>query len=177
MVENGKIAQQTACLQVAQSMCAAIRTAPKTQGKDQIECCIVSGADLITLACRMDAIGKDRQMSFMNRDANNVRASDALILVGVRDITHGLDEVCGYCGHNNCIECAASPSKCYFSAIDVGIAIGSAVSLAADNRIDNRVLFSAGRASMDLEFLKKGTGQVLAIALSVTGKSPYFDRK
>ena len=36
---------------------------------------------------------------------------------------------------------------CAFSVTDLGIAVGSAVSLAADNRMDNRVLFSAGKGA------------------------------
>jgi uncharacterized ferredoxin-like protein len=60
--------------------------------------------------------------------------------------------------------------------MDLGIAIGSAVSVAADNRIDNRVMFSAGRAGMNLKFLGGTARQVIGIPLAAKGKSPFFDR-
>ena len=60
---------------------------------------------------------------------------------------------------------------------DLGIAIGSAVSVAADGRIDNRVMFSVGKAAMSLGMLGREMALVFGIPLSASGKSPYFDRK
>ena len=61
--------------------------------------------------------------------------------------------------------------------MDLGIAIGSAVAAAADGRVDNRVLFSAGRAAMSLGLMGEDVRMVMAIPLSVKGKNPFFDRK
>jgi uncharacterized ferredoxin-like protein len=58
----------------------------------------------------------------------------------------------------------------------MGIAVGSAVSLAGDMRVDSRVMFSVGKMAMDMN-LMPGCSMVLAIPLSVSGKSPFFDRK
>ena len=46
----------------------------------------------------------------------------------------------------------------------------------ADLRIDNRIMFTAGKAAASLGLLgdKK---LIFGIPLSVSGKSPYFDRK
>ena len=59
----------------------------------------------------------------------------------------------------------------------VGIAIGSAAAAAADARVDNRVMFSVGRAARSLGLLGASVTLVLGIPLSVSGKSPFFDRK
>lgn len=74
--------------------------------------------------------------------------------------------------------CAENPQEnpCAINSIDVGIAIGSACSKAADMRIDTRVMFSAGAAAQEMNLLP-GCRQVIALALSVSSKSPFFDRK
>lgn len=82
---------------------------------------------------------------------------------------------CGYCGYPSCSMNPQS-NPCAFNSIDVGIAIGAACSVAADLRVDTRVMFSAGWCSMDLDYLP-GCKQVLAIALSASSKNPFFDRK
>ncbi|MDE5658742.1 MAG: ferredoxin domain-containing protein, partial [Muribaculaceae bacterium] len=82
---------------------------------------------------------------------------------------------CGHCGFPTCADKPA-PAPCAFNSIDVGIAIGSACSLAADCRVDTRTLFSAGMGAMRLNLLP-GCRQVLAIAVSTTSKNPFFDRK
>jgi uncharacterized ferredoxin-like protein len=58
----------------------------------------------------------------------------------------------------------------------MGIAVGSAVALAANLRVDNRVMFSVGKMAKDMDLLP-GCSMVLAIPLSISGKSPFFDRK
>ena len=59
----------------------------------------------------------------------------------------------------------------------LGIAAGSAAGVAADARIDNRIIFSAGRAALSLKLMGDRVKVILSIPLSATGKSPYFDRK
>ena len=48
---------------------------------------------------------------------------------------------------------------------------------AADARVDSRVMFSVGRAARSLGLLGASVTLVLGIPLSVSGKSPFFDRK
>lgn len=43
--------------------------------------------------------------------------------------------------------------------------------------LDNRVMFSIGRACLDLGLFEPKVKQALGIPLSVTGKNPFFDRK
>jgi hypothetical protein len=50
--------------------------------------------------------------------------------------------------------------------VDVGIAIGSACSVAADHRVDTRVMFSAGLAAQQLDWLD-GCTQAIAISIPV----------
>ena len=65
---------------------------------------------------------------------------------------------------------------CAINSVDLGIAIGSACATAADERVDTRVMFSAGLAARRLGLLG-ACGCVMAIPVSVDSKNPFFDRK
>lgn len=177
MIINSDKAEMDAVLNVAQQMCAAARTAPKTKGQDYIHTCILTEEHLEILALKMEESGKELGYGFFLRDAGNVRASKAVVLLGVENVRRGLGSGCSYCGHEGCNACKEVEGTCVFGPLDLGIAIGSAVSVAADARIDSRIMFSVGRAALDLGFFDKSVTEVIGIPLSVSGKSPYFDRK
>jgi uncharacterized ferredoxin-like protein len=61
--------------------------------------------------------------------------------------------------------------------IDLGIAIGSAVSTASVLKIDNRIMLSIGLAAVNLKILGKDVKIAYGIPLSISGKNPFFDRK
>lgn len=170
-------AERDIALEAAKRMCAAARTAPKTRGIDKIETLVLTEDELLSLADRMEEIdirrnGENR--THFTRDANNLRSSQAVVLIGVQSFRYGLN--CGYCGHPSCGECAAAGGSCFFRSADLGIAVGSAVSVAADMRIDSRVMFSVGVAAGEMGYLS-GDITWLGIPLSISGKSPFFDRK
>jgi uncharacterized ferredoxin-like protein len=177
MIEDSRTAETTAVLNVARQICAAARTAPKACGKDQLSSCILTEGNKDKLAAEMDRLAKVLDRPFFGRDANNVRASQAVVLLGVTLEQRGLNEACKLCRNENCNECAEKNGVCIFAPMDLGIALGSAVSIAADNRMDSRILFSAGQAARSLNILPKEVGIIMAIPLSVSAKSPFFDRK
>jgi len=59
--------------------------------------------------------------------------------------------------------------------LDLGIAIGSAVKVASDLNVDNRVMFTIGVAALALGLMDADV--VIGIPLSATGKNIYFDRR
>ena len=177
MIYTGKEMETKAVMDAAQAMCAAARTAPKACGIDHIVTAVLTGEEKDALAAEMERLGAELGADFFIRDAGNVRAAQAIVLIGIREGKRGLNAICGYCHYADCAECADKNGVCVYDPVDVGIAVGSAVSIAADWRMDNRVLFSAGRAAISLGTLGEGVGQVLGIPLSVSGKSPFFDRK
>ncbi len=59
----------------------------------------------------------------------------------------------------------------------MGIAVGSAISIASDNRVDNRIMYTVGIAVKELNLFEEGTAIVYGIPLSATSKNPFFDRK
>lgn len=173
MVYDERDIRKTQALDIAQKMLVAARTAPKGKGVDVVECAVVDGDDLEALACTMEAVGKERGHQFFLRDANCVRKSLCVALVGTRTKLQGLN--CGYCGFPTCSE-KPQEAPCEVNSVDVGIALGAAVSRAQAFGVDTRIMFSAGLAAQQLGLLGEGVGQVYAIPVSISSKSPFFDR-
>ena len=175
-IESG-LAEKEAVLVVAEKMCIAARTAPKTRGIDRIITAVLTEIDLEKLAAEMDALGHKHDEQFRTRnirDAKSVRNSDAVVLIGTKTKPRGIT-FCSFCGFENCSETQQKGGHCAFDDIDLGIALGSAVSIAADNRIDNRVMFSVGKTAMEMHLLGNDVNKILGIPLSVSGKNKYFD--
>ncbi|WP_195270287.1 DUF2148 domain-containing protein [Eubacterium sp. 1001713B170207_170306_E7] len=176
MICHSQDAETSGILHVAQGMCVAARTAPKARGIDHIDACYLTGGEKETLAAEMDRLGKAQELAFFIRDAQNVRDSAAVVLIGASLGQRGLNEACRYCHYQNCAECASQNGVCAFDPMDLGIALGSAVSVAAAAHVDNRIMFSVGKAAISLGCLGEEMSMVLGIPLSAKGKSPYFDR-
>jgi uncharacterized ferredoxin-like protein len=177
MIENSTAAEKAAVMNAARSMLAAARTAPKTRGIDHIKTCIITGEEKGALADEMDRLSEILSYGFFVRDAICVRSSEAVVLIGTTFDTRKLQEGCAYCNFENCTDCTDKNGVCVYDPMDLGIAVGSAVSVAADARIDNRIMFSAGKAALSLGYMDHDVKIAMAIPLSATGKSPFFDRK
>ena len=152
-------------------MCAA-RTAPKARGTDNLVLAVATDETIVEIAEKMKQLAIEREMEFLNRDAENILQCGAVILFGMKISPLGLN--CAACGFKTCGE-KPKNVPCFFNANDLGIAIGSAASLAADMRVDSRVMFSVGQAVLDLNLLPE-CSMILALPLSVSGKSVFFDR-
>lgn len=173
MIYNERNERHNHILEVGRQMMTAARTAPKGKGIDVIEIAMVEGDDLKTLSQKMVEMGDETGMKFLLRDAGNILEAECVILVGTAPMAQGLN--CKYCGYDHCAD-RLEGVPCAINSIDVGIAIGSACATAADLRVDSRVMFSAGWAAEKLNLLGE-CKQVIAIAISASSKSPFFDRK
>ena len=173
MIINERDSRHEQVLVAARQMMTAARTAPKAKGVDILEIALIEGDDLKRLSDKMVAMVEEHGMKFFLRDADNVLQAECVMLIGTDSLPHGLN--CAHCGYNTCQE---KPEfvPCAINSTDVGIALGSACAMAADLRLDTRVLFSAGLAAQSLDILN-GCKQVFAIAISASSKNPFFDRK
>jgi len=168
--------EREAVKDAAESMAVAARTAPKGRGIDNIEAILIEDrSDRDKLVSRMKELSTTLGKPSMERDAGSIKDSPEILVIGVRSNPAGLD--CKFCGHKTCKELTDSGGVCALNSMDLGIAVGSAVSRAARLHIDNRIMYSIGKAAMDLGWFSEKVSQALGIPLSVTGKSPYFDRK
>ena len=114
----------------------------------------------------MRNLADELDYAFFNRDADNVDASDAVVLFGMEEVRRGLDAGCQYCHFESCADCTEKDGLCAWDAIDIGIAIGSAAAAAADARVDSRVMFSVGRAAKSLGLLGENAGGASAPMLN-----------
>ena len=176
MKTDGTNMEQEGLLEAARKICIAARTAPKGKGTDNLVTVVLTGTEKDEVAREMQRIGEETGVAFFIRDANCVRSAGALVLLGTKISTLGISN-CGFCGFKDCADNEKNKGICAFNTGDLGIAIGSAVSVAADNRVDNRVFFSAGRAAVNLKTLGPEVRIAYGIPLSVGGKSIFFDRK
>lgn len=161
--------------QVADLICVAARTAPKGRGVDNLVTMVVKAGTKDKIANEMRNIAKTTGAQFFERDANCVDKVSIIVLLGQKVNAMGVVP-CGYCGFANCAENIAHKGLCAISIGDLGIALGSAVSVAAQHRVDNRVMFSIGKAALNLGLFEDGVTIAYGIPLSVSAKSPFFDR-
>ena len=168
--------EKQAANQVAALMAGAARTAPKTRGIDNIEVAAIDDeASREALVKKMKEIAKAENRPGFDRDANNVAASPAILVIGVRSNPAELN--CGFCGNPTCEELRAKDGICSFNSIDLGIAACSSAAVASNLRVDTRIMYSVGRSCLDLKLFTEDVREALGIPLSMTGKSPFFDRK
>jgi uncharacterized ferredoxin-like protein len=177
MIAKDKEMEQKAVETVAALMCAAARTAPKAHGTDNLSTLVLTGKDKDRLAEEMMRIGKENDIGFFQRDSGNVNKAQAVVIFGQKTAQLNIP-VCGYCGFKDCADNIKQGGACALSASDLGTAVCSAVSVASAHRIDNRIMFTAGRAALNLGlFEDKKVTMAYGVPLSVSGKSPFFDRK
>lgn len=168
---------------VAELMAIAAKTAPKGFGVDCIETALIHGDEKNELAKYMDQLADELRDPLYRRDANSVRASNAVFLVGLKDGGEVAGVNCGACGFPTCEDMLKNRRAgllfpgptCIIRAIDLGIAIGSAAKICSILNVDNRVMFRVGVAAKRLGYLKSDI--VLGIPLAVKSKNPFFDRK
>jgi uncharacterized ferredoxin-like protein len=170
--------RQEALLDVAKKMLIAARTAPKGKGVDNLEMVLVTDNDLNLLAKTLKKMGERENNDIFLRDAyNTIASAEVVVLMGTRIRSLGL-KFCGLCGFENCEEKNKHPNiPCTFNTVDLGIALGSAVSVAMNHRVDNRIMYTIGMAALQSGILSSDVKIVFGIPLSAGSKNPFFDRK
>jgi len=176
MIIKSVESEKKVIMNVANLMCVAARTAPKARGMDNIVVIILTDKEKEELAGKMVEVANSgyRTNTFM-RDSECVKKAAAIVIIGTKIQVIGLD--CGFCGFDNCKKCEEMKGVCAYNSGDMGIAIGSAVSIAADNRIDNRIMYTAGYAAIKNKILGDDVKIAFGIPLSTTGKNIFFERK
>jgi len=166
---------------VANLMVLSVITAPKTKGQDILEVKVLFDEEKDKIAIEMQKIGEKKNSPGFVRDGNNVKDSEALILIGLKP-----HKSCGFnckaCGFEDCMEFDKTKKKgefkgpnCAYRLLDMGIALGSAVKTASLHNVDNRIMYRVGVAAMRLNIMESNF--IMGIPLSASGKNIFFDRK
>jgi uncharacterized ferredoxin-like protein len=187
-VKTSREAEDAGLLNIAGMMAVAARTAPKTRGVDEIVTAVLTGEGKDRIADEMEQLYKDKQnpLAFFSRDAGNLRTSPVLVLIGVKGtMPKGPENPlnCGACGYETCTEFIAVEKRlgedftgplCVWHAVDLGVAMGSAVKIASELNADNRIMYSVGVAAKALRIIDADV--IVGIPLSAEGKNIFFDR-
>jgi uncharacterized ferredoxin-like protein len=187
------VVEKEALRMIATLMASSARTAPKARGVDDVQTMVLDGEDLETLAVAMEEQGKEHSEPLpasFTRDANNVRKSGCVVLIGCKGIPKGFPGAsdkalnCGACGYKSCEQLDKARLRqgtdfggpiCAIQSIDLGIAVGSAAKMAMELNADNRIMYTIGAAAMRLKLMNSDI--IMGIPISISGKSPFFDRK
>jgi uncharacterized ferredoxin-like protein len=162
---------------VSKKMMTAARTAPKARGIDNLVIACIDAETILKVSQKMkEKTEHDGWPQLFRRDAENILSAPYLLLIGTKINPVRLKK-CGLCGYADCDEKEKHPDHpCSFNTGDLGIAIGSAVSIAMDHRIDNRIMYSVGMVAREMGLLGKDVKIIYGIPLSVSAKNPFFDR-
>ena len=171
-------ARENSVKRAAEQMMAAARTAPKGRGADNLVIAIAGKETIKKIAEHQKIFAeKNNAAQFFFRDAENLLSADILFLIGTKYKPASVSP-CGMCGFNDCSENEQHPGHpCVLNVTDLGIAIGSAVSVASQLHIDNRIMYTVGQTILDLKLLGDDVKIAYGIPLSVSSKNPFFDRQ
>lgn len=169
--------KESALIRTAEKMMTAARTAPKAKGIDNLVISMIQGDTINALSEKLkELVQSGKGPDYFVRDANNILRSNVIVLIGTKIKPIGI-KYCGYCGFKNCEEKLKHPNvPCAINTGDLGIALGSAASVAADERVDNRIMHSVGIAAVDLRLLGEETRIAYGIPLFIGPKNVFFDR-
>jgi len=172
---SSKEAEKNALKDAAEFMAVAARTAPKTRGRDNIETLVLLDGDVKKLIPKMKEIGERDGRPSCIRDAGSLENVEVVFIIGTKTGPLGLN--CGFCNFPACAELEKSGGVCAYNSMDLGIALGSASSVAARFHADNRMMYAVGKAALELGLFDEAVRLAIGIPLSATGKNTFFDRK
>jgi uncharacterized ferredoxin-like protein len=165
-------------------------TSPRVGGVGECTIHIVDDECAIEDLCQAleTMAGENKGWDFFPRDAAILRDADAVLVVtSLRSLTDPADINCNMCGKLTCDylkEAERLPREpgvaftgplCIFRANNIAYAVNGMVSQARNLGIDYGVYWSAGAAAIRLGWLPKAAGFALAVAISITEKSPFRD--
>lgn len=180
---DGEEQERRGVLETANLMAVSARTAPKSGGVDDVLTAVVTGAEIEGLAADMEKLAVERKVERWSQQAKEVRGAEVIVLIGVRG-TKRYAANCGACGYKSCEAFEKAEKRlgqdfegptCIFKALDLGIALGSAVKTASLLNVDNRIFYRIGAAARRLRYLPEAS-LIMGIPLSASGKNPFFGR-
>ncbi len=162
--------------EIVTQMLISAKTAPKGRGIESMEYKIVEKADIHDLTSKMIEIAQKEEIAFFERDAKNLDFAEAIVLIGAEYKERNL-KYCQYCGFENCSKKnEKGDHPCAFTLIDLGIALGSAARTAGNYQADNRIMYTIGKAAIELKWFSPAIKIAFGIPIAIESKNPFFDR-
>jgi len=180
---DGRDQERKGMMDTANLMVVSSRTAPKSGGVDDILTAIIFGEEVGAVVAEMEKLARERRIDGWSKQAQEIKGAEIIVLIGVRG-TKRYATNCGACGYKSCEDFEKADKRlvqdfegptCIFKALDLGIAICSAVKIASLLNVDNRIFYRVGVAAKRLKYLPEAS-IIMGIPLSCQGKNPYFNR-
>ncbi|MFH0997094.1 MAG: DUF2148 domain-containing protein [Pseudomonadota bacterium] len=174
----------------ARLILASGTTSPRVGGVGECTIHILDDdSDIEDLCQEMEKMADiKKSWNFYKRDAAMLRDADAVLLTtSLRCVEDPADINCNLCGKLTCeylkaeeklpadSDVAYRGPLCVFRANNIAYAVDGMTSQARNLGIDHGVYWSAGAAAMRMRILPRNTGFALAVAISITEKSPFRD--
>lgn len=174
----------------ARLILASGTTSPRVGGVGECTIHIIDDeCDIEDLCQRIEGMAEENKgWGFFKRDATILRDADAILIVtSLRSLTDPSDINCNMCGKLTCDYLreeeklpkepgiAFTGPLCIFRANNIAYAVDGMISQARNLGIDYGIYWSAGAAAMRMSILPQDTGFALAVAISITEKSPFRD--
>ncbi len=189
-VKQYEIDRMDAVKTAARLILASGTTTPRVGGVGECTIHIVEDeCDIEDICQEMERMADvKKSWGFFKRDAAMLRDADAvLIATSLRSLTDPADINCNLCGKLVCEyqkeeeklppepDVAFTGPLCTFRAANIAYAVDGMISQARNLGVDYGVYWSVGAAAMRMRILPRDTGFSLAVAISVTEKSPFRD--
>lgn len=174
----------------ARLILASGTTSPRVGGVGECTIHVLDDeCDIEDLCQKMEQMAEiKKSWGFFKRDAAMLRDADAvLITTSLRSLTDPADINCNMCGKLVCEylkeeeklppdpDVAFQGPLCVFRANNIAYAVDGMIFQARNLGIDYGVYWSVGAAAMRMKILPRATGFALAVAISITEKSPFRD--
>jgi len=174
----------------ARLILASGTTSPRVGGVGECTIHIIDDECDIEDLCQQieNMADENKGWGFFKRDATILRDADAVLVVtSLRSLTDPSDINCNMCGKLTCDYLreeeklpkepgvAFTGPLCIFRANNIAYAVDGMISQARNLGIDYGVYWSAGAAAIRMGILPQDTGFALAVAISITEKSPFRD--
>lgn len=174
----------------ARLILASATTSPRVGGVG--ECTVHTfedECDIEDICQQLEKMAREKEnWEFFAREAAILRDADAIMVItSLRSLTDPSDINCNMCGYLTCeylreedklpreAGIAYTGPLCIFRANNIAYALDGMISQARNLGIDYGVYWSAGAAAMRMNILPKDTGFAVAVAISITEKSPFRD--
>ncbi len=148
----------------ALAMLSRAKTAPKAKGVDNLVYYLLEKDDIKKVSEKLEELAIEKDIPFFLRDSKNIRELNYIVLIGTKKPTEKSYKKLKLEEHID------------FNSVNLGIALGSAVSVADMYGVDTRIMYTIGYAVRNMNLIKQELQDAYGIPLSVSEKNIFFDR-
>ncbi len=148
----------------ALTMLSRAKTAPKAKGVDNLVYYLLEKDDVKKVAKKLEALAIEKDIPFFLRDSKNIKDLDYIVVIGLKKDTE------------KSFKKLTLDSDSNFDSVNLGIALGSAVSAANVYGVDTRIMWTIGFAIKNMNIIKQELQDAYGIPISISEKNIFFDR-